>query len=336
MVLLGHSAIYLPSHTAAILGWLIFDGVTIFFVLSGLLIGSILIKALDGGDLRPRVLFIFWGRRWMRTLPPYFLVLAVLMVLRPFEVKWPAIAKYWVFLQNFRNPHPPFFAEAWSLSVEEWFYLLVPLAIFLLVKVARQEAGKAVLLASLAVLVLVTAYRYYKYLHVPFPATYDWDQQFRKIVITRLDSLVYGVVGAYVAHYHPVRWAQHKTVLLGVGLALLVLSRLPLPLDGLFAYVFSFSLTSAGTLLLLPYLSQWKTGRGLVYRSITHISLISYALYLVHRTLVMQTLVDPLGLAVPLPSLVLFALVWLFSWALSALVHYYFEVPIMRLRNRWL
>ncbi|MBC6606477.1 hypothetical protein H8B13_06580 [Hymenobacter sp. BT188] len=89
-------------------------------------------------------------------------------------------------------------------------------------------------------------------------------------------------------------------------------------------------------MLLLPYLSQWKTGRGLVYRSLTHISLISYALYLVHRTLVMQTLVDPLGLAVPLPSLVLFGLVWLFSWALSALVHYYFEVPVMRVRNRWL
>ncbi|MBC6606478.1 acyltransferase [Hymenobacter sp. BT188] len=192
MVVLGHSLSYLPSQAAGLLGWLIFDGVTMFFVLSGLLIGGILIKALEGGDLRPRVLLIFWGRRWMRTLPPYFLVLAVLMVLRPFEVEWPAIAKYWVFLQNFRNPHPPFFAEAWSLSVEEWFYLLIPLAIFLLVKVGRQGVGKAVLVASLVVLVLVTAYRYYKYLHIPSPATYDWDNQFRKIVITRLDSLVYG------------------------------------------------------------------------------------------------------------------------------------------------
>jgi peptidoglycan/LPS O-acetylase OafA/YrhL len=244
--------------------------------------------------------------------------------------------KFWVFLQNFRNPHPPFFAEAWSLSVEEWFYLLVPLVIFVIAKHTRLGVSKAVLFASLAVLTLVTAYRYYKYLHIASPATYDWDQQFRKIVITRLDSLVYGVVGAYIAHYYPKRWVKHKTTLLVIGLVLLVLTRVPFPLDSLFTYVFSFSLTSAATLLLLPYLSQWKTGRGMLYKALTHISMISYALYLVHRTLVMHTLVDPLGMAVPLSPLVLFALVWLLSWTLSVLMHNYFEVPIMRLRNRWL
>ncbi|MBJ6111070.1 acyltransferase [Hymenobacter sp. BT523] len=335
-VVLGHSLSYLPSQAVAVLGWLIFDGVTAFFVLSGFLIGGIFIKTLERNDRQPRVLLNFWGRRWMRTLPPYFLVLAALMVLRPAEVAWPAIAKYWVFLQNFRNPHPPFFAEAWSLSVEEWFYLLVPLAIFLLTKFTRLGISKAVLYTALAVLTLVTGYRYYKFLHIPSPATYDWDQQFRKIVITRLDSLVYGVVGAYLARYLPTQWAKHKKGLLLAGLALLLLIQVQLPLGSLFTYVFSFSLTSAATLMLLPYLSQWKTGHGTFASVLTHVSLISYPLYLVHRSLVMYTLVDPLGTFVSLPPLVSFGLVWLFSWGLSALLHKYFEVPIMQLRNRWL
>ena len=62
LVLTGHD--FLPS-------WL--DGVELFFVLSGFLIGGLLI---DISDRQPslRAWLIFMIRRWMRTLPAYFVV----------------------------------------------------------------------------------------------------------------------------------------------------------------------------------------------------------------------------------------------------------------------
>ena len=58
--------------------YLVFDGVSIFFVLSGFLIGSILIKTFDRGDLSFKSLVNFWIKRWMRTLPNYLFIHSLL------------------------------------------------------------------------------------------------------------------------------------------------------------------------------------------------------------------------------------------------------------------
>ena len=50
------------------------DGVTIFFVLSGFLIGRILIRTFGAGA-SVSSLTTFWVRRWFRTLPAYFVTL---------------------------------------------------------------------------------------------------------------------------------------------------------------------------------------------------------------------------------------------------------------------
>src|SRR4051812_29833906 len=55
----------------------VFDGVSIFFVLSGYLIGQILIKLFQR-DVSRKDIYNFWIRRWCRTLPAYFLVLSIL------------------------------------------------------------------------------------------------------------------------------------------------------------------------------------------------------------------------------------------------------------------
>lgn len=114
------------------LRYLVFDGVSIFFVLSGFLIGSILIKIFDKGDLSFKNLLNFWIKRWMRTLPNYLFILSLLILLSTiylenFNIK--EAIPYYFFIQNFNSPHPDFFPEAWSLSIEEWFYLLIPPAI---------------------------------------------------------------------------------------------------------------------------------------------------------------------------------------------------------------
>jgi len=103
------------------------DGVSVFFILSGFLIGGILLKIADKEKFTKKNLLNFWIRRWFRTIPAYFLVLIAVLSCRLvlFKNTGAFSIKYLFFLQNFMSPHPHFFPEAWSLSIEEWFYLKV-------------------------------------------------------------------------------------------------------------------------------------------------------------------------------------------------------------------
>ncbi len=56
-------------------------GVELFFVLSGFLIGSILIRDFDAGPVTGAKLKRFSSRRWLRTLPNYFVYLPVGLIL---------------------------------------------------------------------------------------------------------------------------------------------------------------------------------------------------------------------------------------------------------------
>ncbi|MFA5298283.1 MAG: acyltransferase [Lutibacter sp.] len=107
-------------------------GVDLFFVLSGFLIGGILLRHIELQKTRFEDLFSFWKRRWFRTLPNYFLVLFlnVLIFLFLGDNLPKSILLYIPFLQNFSTPHPDFFTEAWSLSIEEYAYLLLPFLLF--------------------------------------------------------------------------------------------------------------------------------------------------------------------------------------------------------------
>ncbi len=108
-------------------------GVDLFFVLSGFLIGKIILRQLENKKTTFSDLMIFWKRRWLRTLPNYFIVLVIniLIVLYCRGTLVPELGQYFIFIQNFAFAHPDFFTEAWSLSVEEYSYLLMPLVLYL-------------------------------------------------------------------------------------------------------------------------------------------------------------------------------------------------------------
>jgi peptidoglycan/LPS O-acetylase OafA/YrhL len=279
-VVVGHGRFLLPDQLGQITDLFVFDGVSIFFVLSGFLIGGILIRTIDANGINARTIFSFWTRRWFRTLPNYFLVLLTLCCLNflfteGFSFK--SVSAYFLFSQNVFNVHPDFFPEAWSLSIEEWFYLLVPLGFGALTFVFRATPRTGILLASILLILLVTSFRSYRYLTIPIDAI-DWDKLFRKQVVTRLDSLMFGVIGAYISFYHRKLWLMYKRPLFLFGIILFLLSKFVIPevtlLNGLYSVVFSFSVISIATFSLLPYLSELKMGSGPLYKSITCVSLI--------------------------------------------------------------
>ncbi len=134
----AHATIALKNYYAgAFWHHLLPDGVELFFVLSGFLIGGILIRTYEKeGRFDGRLLLNFWTRRWFRTLPNYYLVLLGLIVftlLRAWRSGLPhtlpptgTLATYFVFGQNFARDVSPFFPETWSLAIEEWSYLTLP------------------------------------------------------------------------------------------------------------------------------------------------------------------------------------------------------------------
>jgi len=114
-------------------------GVDLFFLLSGFLIGGILLKLMENNQTQFSDLIIFWKRRWFRTLPNYFLILIlnIIIVLILGEYLPKDIKLFFPFLQNFSSAHPDFFTEAWSLSIDEYGYLILTIIFYGLLYIFR-------------------------------------------------------------------------------------------------------------------------------------------------------------------------------------------------------
>jgi peptidoglycan/LPS O-acetylase OafA/YrhL len=343
-VMVSHSKGYLSGKAAHTYGLFGIDGVSIFFVLSGFLIGGILIKILEKEKHTFNNLLNFWIKRWMRTVPPYVFVLSLLLLLESNSFDLYRL-KYFLFLQNLYQPHPGFFPEAWSLSVEEWFYLSIAPLIFFLCSI-KIKPSKSIFISAVFVLLSITLYRYLKYLNFNITDWETFDNNFRKVVITRMDSLMYGVIAAYLSYYFNDVWLRFKTLLLIIGITLFIahtyFSPYLFPQYGVYYTVFAFSVVSFATLLLLPYLSQVKTGSGLYYSTITKLSLISYSMYLLNFRVVAGHIISSifgrvfgrLELSKFNSSTLSFFMFWIITIALSVLMYNCLEVPSMRLRNK--
>ncbi len=72
LVVLAHGNLIVMDKLPYFPDFSIVDGVNLFFVLSGFLIGSIIIKSLEKYGINKASIIIFWKRRWFRTLPNYY------------------------------------------------------------------------------------------------------------------------------------------------------------------------------------------------------------------------------------------------------------------------
>src|SRR5258707_7301954 len=112
-----------PMGFIAYMGWL---GVDLFFVLSGFLITSILLRARDAENYYK----VFYARRALRILPLYYLALTLSLLTTHDHYTFRAQIWFWLNLSNLAtafNPMLiPWLSHYWSLAVEEQFYLIWP------------------------------------------------------------------------------------------------------------------------------------------------------------------------------------------------------------------
>jgi peptidoglycan/LPS O-acetylase OafA/YrhL len=354
LVMINHSGPFLPEfkskwHIEFLSGFL---GVELFFCLSGFLIGTILIKVINGNHTGIKDLLSFWVKRWFRTIPIYWVCL-VLYAACFWYFRYPEFGtitnlhflRYFVFIQNLFYYHPPFFEVSWSLCIEEWFYLIFPVVLFILLK-CRLSRKSAVLLTVGVIISAAFIFRlwlYFHLLHSPEASSYSWDLGIRKIVIFRLDATVYGVMLAFVNYYYRETLFKFKKILTWTGACLFGLGCI---FFGVFAeqnifnfcsVVLLFPMVNLGfSMLLVNFFDIEKSRRfPRISNLIERISLISYSIYLLHFTIWAFFYHFFTPAFSPIVKVAFFAAFWLVTYFTSVLTYTYIEQPVLRLRDKW-
>jgi peptidoglycan/LPS O-acetylase OafA/YrhL len=197
-------------------------GVDLFFVISGYLIGTILLSEYrKTGTLQIRR---FYLRRFLRLIPVYTVAMivglyfvhnipreAVLMEFPPFMNANNMWANF-LYVNNFLPINRQYMGWCWSLAIEEQFYLILPAFILIFMRVARpmRILGGLLLLAGLIRLIVIVQYGFVP----PFldlPNMQSWVDRFTieyQNLYTRYGALLSGVIGAYLMVFHRERVAR--------------------------------------------------------------------------------------------------------------------------------
>ena len=324
-------------------GW---TGADLFFVLSGFLIAGQLFNTIKKGktiNMRE-----FFAKRFFRIIPPYLVVLLLytaIPFLREREHMAP-LWKYFTFTLNFGLDLKTTgtFTHAWSLCVEEQFYLILPLAFWLL---NHFKAGKKVIyiLAGLFVAGFMIRYAGWHYFAAPYIAEDDfgaiWHQVIYYPTYNRLDGLLIGVsiAGAYT-FYPRVKEIVNKYnhLLMLLGLIILVATYFVCsPDDDLTSTILVFPLVSLGYGLILAAI---VCPSNFLYRrqsAITaQLATLSYSIYLSHKLVIhlTQSLLQKTGIDKNSNLMMLCCL--LATIACALILRYVIEKPSLSVRDKLL
>ena len=323
-----------------------FLGVEVFFVLSGFLIGTIFYKLYLNDNFSIKTVFYFLKRRWYRTLPNYYLFLIINLIvglLIGYQIT--DLWKYLFFFQNLYTTMLPFYPDSWSLSIEEYTYVVFPFSIFIityLVKPKNKKRTFIVVVFSLILLFIIN--RLYYNSTTSNTTLIQWNVSLKDIVMYRIDAILYGIVFSWIAYNYNHFWIKNKETFAFVGMVLLffmsfgigflqiTIERFPM-----FWNVFYLTIISLTMACFLPILSEWKTTKLPFKNTITWISIISYSYYLLHYSIVMYLMkyfIDTTKLE--LYELHIFTLIFLIiSFGLSYIIYKYYEKPMTNLRDKF-
>src|SRR6266699_1680656 len=337
LVVIYHAGIFgfaLP-HRLHRFGWI---GVDLFFVLSGYLIGGQLLAPLARNQSinLPR----FFSRRGLRIMPAYFVVLAVYFCL-PFLREFPQISPLWKFLisvQNINLRGGTAFSHAWSLAIEDQFYLALPLILILIGCWPR--AG-----IIIPCIIFIGGLILRAFLAWQNPG--DGGVSFRGFQLwiyyptwTRLDPLVFGVVLAAIEKFRPSWWQRLMN-----GALWLWLPGLAAIVYGLYigegdltvaSCIWQFPLIAFGmAALLVCAVSPHLLFRRIEIPGAAFLASIAYSVYLSHKLVIHAVTQFCSSHSIALTSVPALLLVEVLIYAVGVVLLLSIERPFLQLRHRF-
>ena len=308
-------------------------GVTVFFVLSGYLITTLMQREFiaTGGLALPA----FYLRRLLRLMPPLLVVVALAALLSALSLVDGEFSLRGLLsvLFYFGNYHviaadfgglPDGLGVVWSLAVEEHYYLLYPPLALALLRLGRPRLAAAVLVGLCA---LILAWRYWLAAQGASAAYIGMATD------TRADAILVGCTMAFL--FQPSRWPARpgRDSLIAAACLALLLATL-LYRDERFRLTLRYTLQSLAVAPLIALVVVHSTRpalRWLGSRPLVYLGGISYTVYLAHQLILhaVQRQVPHWGWAATL------LLTALLTWLLAEPVRRWVEQPSARLRRQW-
>ncbi|MFT3949706.1 MAG: acyltransferase [Agriterribacter sp.] len=184
-------------------------GVDLFFVLSGFLITYLLLIEKD--STAKILLKQFYIRRILRIWPLYFFIVFLTFLIIPLFPVFPfsqgvranyfeKLILYILMLPNVALalfPGISYATMAWSVGVEEQFYLFWPLLI---------KKTKRLMFVILSVVIFFSVLKFIMFFLIHWHATKDFTKWKDLIVMTRIECMTLGGLGAYMLFYKKCTW----------------------------------------------------------------------------------------------------------------------------------
>lgn len=336
-ILSGGQPEWLPD--VANFGW---TGVDLFFVLSGFLISSQLFAQIKQEQT---ISFKeFFLKRFFRIIPAFLVTVGLYFCFPFFREKesLPPLWKFLTFTQNLGLNLKDFgtFSHAWSLCVEEHFYLFLPLILVLLQFTNGIKKSYRLLIALFLFGFII---RIYSYNQLYLPKMVDennWMYWYKYIyypTYNRLDGLLVGVSIAGIYQFLPTVWnkiSKHGNLFITLSLGILTASYFLCEDQMTFsASVFGFPLIAIGYgFMVVGAVSPASFLYKLNSKVTTFIATLSYATYLTHKGVIHITHQLLTDFNIDNNVMLLICITACISFAY--LLHLTIEKPFMKLRNR--
>lgn len=326
-------------------------GVDVFFVLSGFLIGSMLLR--EHAALERIAFRRFYFRRAMRILPAYYmsLVLYCALIGKNVETLWANL----LFVNNFIPDAHQCMNWAWSLAIEEQFYIVFPLMLAVAFSLLRVRGAFFLVLFALSIVVRMATVARHD-LHVPGPehARLLYDTLYDK-PHTRFGELLSGVIVAYAFGFTKapeVFRRSPRLALAGTAIAVVCIAGLSvveqpffkygLPPLANFAYYSLSAVVFAASVAYVLFACLCRAGGGgllgsfFAWKPFFPVAQLSYSAYLLHVIVILvgletgafraaQSVLSMCAYLVVVPVVTLLA---------SLLMYLFVERPFMNLRER--
>jgi peptidoglycan/LPS O-acetylase OafA/YrhL len=322
------------------MGW---TGVDLFFVLSGFLIGGILLEARGSSNYFKT----FYARRFFRIIPLYYAWILLYVILAPLlrmffsESIGPvqpidgSILAHLFFLQNFHEFLKTgasfwWFSSTWSLAVEEQFYLVAPLLVRYL---SRRSLATVLVLVTLAAPILRLVVRDYF-------SEGAWLAY--RLMPCRADALAVGMLAALIWSSPKAREWLEKNSLFLYGLLTFLFygvaylwrwSSDPMLLLTQTAGYTVIALFFAALLLLVLTERAFLLSAVMRLGFLRELGGISYCVYIIHTAVYFfchQLILHALPAVTDVPAALVTFLAALLTYAIAKLSWKYFEQPQLR------